>query len=391
MLSQLFSRRKKNSPAAETQQEPPVLTKIVPRSEHSTTQLPAQPVDQPAPMRPDLLMTPYLQATDIAVTFANPELPDEPLVDVNDAFCRLTGYDAIHALNRNCRFLQGELTPRTERTAIRQGIKGDYYLITRLLNYRRNGELFDNVLQVGQIRDTGGHTRFLFGLQWDITRTKHLLGGSSLDADLLDRTLSPQLERLSRLANHLVRRSDALGVGAAGIPLVERLAAMSRPFQFPTQGTSRDRATLRMLLEYLIAPHKGDPRSRFRINGSDGVFDTDIAGPLALWLHELAVGSREYGALSESTGLVILSWTFTDKFGPPMIEFHWQEVKFASMPGAHEMDPNAPINRTGGTGARVVRDVVEFAGGRCDTRAGGGKLESKLVLPNVTQVESSLS
>ncbi len=68
---------------------------------------------------PDLLMTPYLAQSDIAVSFATPELPEEPLIDVNDAFCELTGYDAIDTLDRNCRFLQGDLTPRSEPAASR--------------------------------------------------------------------------------------------------------------------------------------------------------------------------------------------------------------------------------------------------------------------------------
>lgn len=346
------------------------------------------PASVGAPLRPDLLMTPYLANTDVAVSYADPHLPDEPLIDVNDAFCNLTGHKAVHCLLRNCRFLQGEQTRRPEPAAIRQGIKGDFYLITRLLNYRRNGELFDNVLQLGQVRDTDGNTRFLFGLQWDVTRTKNLLGGSSVDPELVDRSLTPELERLGRLANHLVRCSDARGVGAAGVPLVERLAAMSRPFQFPTSGPDRSRPTLRALLDYLLAPHLGVPGSRLRIKGSDGTFDTSIAGPLALWLHELATSSRQYGALSEPTGIVILSWDFPMDHGQPMIAFHWEEIKFGPIPGPLTFDPYAPVNRNGGTGARVAQDIVEFAGGHTETRVWKDRLDSMLTLPNDPAVDA---
>lgn len=338
--------------------------------------------DSDIPQRPDLLMTPYLEASDMAVSFADPYLPDEPLIEVNDAFSTLTGYRKVHCLLRNCRFLQGRQTRRAESAAIRQGINGDFYLITRLLNYRRSGEPFDNVLQVGQVRDTEGRTRFLFGVQWDVTRTRNLLGGSTLTPDLVDRALTPQLERLARLANHLVRRSDALGTGAAGIPLVERLVAMSRPFQFPTPGANRGRGTLRALLEYLLAPYPGVAGSRVRINGSDGEFDVDIVGPLALWLHELASAARQNGALSCSTGIIILSWDFPVERGEPMIAFHWQELRFAPRPGRRVFDPYAPVNREGGVGARVVQDIVEFAGGHVITRSWEDKLDAVLTMPN---------
>ena len=386
-----FAKGKSKSREAENLPEPPVLTAVVEKPEQAQVRVQAHqskantqsaPQPAPAPSRPDLLMTPYLANSDMAVSYADPGQTDEPLIRVNDAFCALTGYSREKCLGTNCRFLQGELSRKSESTAIRTGIQEDHYLITRLLNYRYNGELFDNVLQVGQVRDTGGNTRFLFGLQWDVTRTMHLLGGSSMEADLENRTLTPQLRRLARLANHLVRRSHTLGVGAAGIPMVERLVAMSRPFQFPTTGPLRDRSTLRALLDYLLEPHTGVPGSRLRITGTDGTFDTDIAGPLAIWLHELASASRQYGALSQPTGVIILSWGFPKERGRPMIAFNWHEMKVAALPGAEILEPFVPANLTGGTGARVVQDVVEFSGGRTMTRAWDDKLESTLVLPN---------
>ena len=44
------------------------------------------------------------------ITIADPNLPDCPLMYVNEAFCRMTGYDQDEILGRNCRFLQGPET-----------------------------------------------------------------------------------------------------------------------------------------------------------------------------------------------------------------------------------------------------------------------------------------
>jgi PAS domain-containing protein len=49
------------------------------------------------------------------ITIADPNLPDCPLMYVNAAFCRMTGYDREEIIGRNCRFLQG---PETDRAAV---------------------------------------------------------------------------------------------------------------------------------------------------------------------------------------------------------------------------------------------------------------------------------
>ena len=49
-------------------------------------------------------------ATDLSFTITDPHTPDEPLVWVNPAFTRMTGYTLEEVMGRNCRFLQGDAT-----------------------------------------------------------------------------------------------------------------------------------------------------------------------------------------------------------------------------------------------------------------------------------------
>ncbi len=340
------------------------------------------PPPRPIPARPDLILTPFLASSDMPVSFVDPGAADQPLIHVNDAFCQLTGYARDDCVGHNCRFLQGRLTRRSEADTIRQGIDAERYLITRLLNYRCNGELFDNVVQIGQLRDTRGAVRYLFGLQWDVTETLKRLDANA-EIDLVDRTLSPPLRMLERLANHLVRRSTAIGEGAAGVPLVERLVAMSRPYQFPTPDLRPDRAVLSELLGYLLRPHAATTRQSPRLNGAQGSFDYDVVGCLALWLHELAVAASASGGLSDRGGGVTLSWGFPRERGRPMIAFHWLENTVAGPPDSHRIYPFAVSNRIGGNGAQLVREVVQFAGGRALIRSHANTLEATLVLPNL--------
>src|SRR5215207_232128 len=47
-------------------------------------------------------------ASSNGIVITDPNLPDNPIVYVNPAFERITGYTASEALGRNCRFMQGE-------------------------------------------------------------------------------------------------------------------------------------------------------------------------------------------------------------------------------------------------------------------------------------------
>ena len=57
------------------------------------------------------------------ITIADPNLPDCPLMYVNEAFCSMTGYTREEIIGRNCRFLQGPDTDPASIARIRTAIK----------------------------------------------------------------------------------------------------------------------------------------------------------------------------------------------------------------------------------------------------------------------------
>ena len=100
---------------------------------------------------------------------ADPTLPDCPIVFASDPFLHLSGYRREEVLGRNCRFLQGPDTDRDTVTQLRKAIKEGREITVRLLNYRKDGTPFWNMLTVAPIRDVTGHPRFLVGVQVDVT------------------------------------------------------------------------------------------------------------------------------------------------------------------------------------------------------------------------------
>ena len=100
---------------------------------------------------------------------ADPTLPDCPIVFASDAFLELSGYRREEVLGRNCRFLQGPDTDRSTVAVLKKAIQEGREVTVRLLNYKKDGTPFWNMLTVAPIRDVLGNPRFLVGVQVDVT------------------------------------------------------------------------------------------------------------------------------------------------------------------------------------------------------------------------------
>jgi PAS domain S-box-containing protein len=108
------------------------------------------------------------------ILITDPRQPDNPIIYVNPAFERLTGYDAADALGRNCRFLQGAGTDPSAVSEVRQALKEERGLRIELLNYRKDGSSFWNELTISPLRDTKGRVTHYVGIISDRTEHKRI-------------------------------------------------------------------------------------------------------------------------------------------------------------------------------------------------------------------------
>jgi PAS domain S-box-containing protein len=112
-----------------------------------------------------------LAETAVGVTLADVRDPELPLVYVNEAFTRLTGYMSDEVLGRNCRFLQGAGTEPAAVQRIRDALAGMRETRVTLLNYRRDGTPFHNELLIAPVHDDDGVVTHVVGMQLDVTHT----------------------------------------------------------------------------------------------------------------------------------------------------------------------------------------------------------------------------
>jgi PAS domain S-box-containing protein len=97
---------------------------------------------------------------------------DNPIIYVNRAFERMTGYAAAEVLGRNCRFLQGADRDQPGLAAIRQAMREEREGHAELRNYRKDGSMFWNELFVAPVRDERGRVTHYVGVQNDVTSRK---------------------------------------------------------------------------------------------------------------------------------------------------------------------------------------------------------------------------
>jgi PAS domain S-box-containing protein len=99
-------------------------------------------------------------------------LPNNIVVYVNPAFEKITGYEASEVIGRNCRFLQGTDVFQPEKGILKNAIiKGESCSVV-IRNYRKDGSLFWNELNISPIFDGMGKVTHFIGIQTDITARK---------------------------------------------------------------------------------------------------------------------------------------------------------------------------------------------------------------------------
>ncbi|KAK3327673.1 hypothetical protein B0T19DRAFT_170270 [Cercophora scortea] len=99
----------------------------------------------------------------------DPSRDDNPIVFASEEFYRTTQYGVNYAIGRNCRFLQGPKTSRSSVERLRKNLAAGNEHCEAILNYRRDGSPFMNLLMCAPLLDSRGVTRYMIGAQVDVS------------------------------------------------------------------------------------------------------------------------------------------------------------------------------------------------------------------------------
>ena len=193
-----------------------------------------------------------LAAATSGVVITDARRPDNPVVYVNPAFERMTGYAQAEMLGRNCRLLQGPQTDPATVRVLGEALRAGAEVRATLVNYRRDGSPFWCELNLAPVLDDRGELIQYVGVQNDVTARveaeQHLRHLAEHDA----LTGLPNRAALQRRAQELLRAhadvallfvdldgfkavNDALGHEAGDVALcrvAERLREAAGPGSF---------------------------------------------------------------------------------------------------------------------------------------------------------------
>lgn len=114
-----------------------------------------------------------LEASAFPILISDALAPDTPLIYVNPAFERTTGYSAAEVLGKNCRFLHGEERAQAGLVELRAALRAGRDCTVTLRNFRKDGTLFWNELTISPVRDAHGAVTHFVGFENDITARKN--------------------------------------------------------------------------------------------------------------------------------------------------------------------------------------------------------------------------
>ncbi|MEM6761774.1 MAG: PAS domain-containing protein [Pseudomonadota bacterium] len=311
-----------------------------------------------------------LQGAPVALVITNPTIKDNPIVFVNNAFTKLTGYAPEVSVGRNCRFLQGDDTDPDAVDKIRTGIKSDREFTVEILNYKADGTPFRNRIHIAPLKDPAGKTQFFVGLQ----RPADDMRDMAVLAERLDGSLR---ELHHRVKNHLsmvigmirmqarVENADSLENYAT---LARRIETLQLLYDEMNTGGMRGPGETDVALGAYVSRIAStiaylDGRESVRLNlDVDNVRSPiDTAAQIGLLVSELVTNAYQHAFRDRSDGLVEVRLQSLSE-GSVRIQVADDGIGVADDAGWPE---------SGNLGGRIVRSLLGGLGATLN--AGGGR------------------
>ncbi len=315
-----------------------------------------------------------------AMVVADAQLPDMPLVYVNSAFERISGYSRNAVIGRNCRFLQGENTDDSDRMAIREALAQGEEITIDIVNYRSTGEEFINRLLLSPLKQDGKITHFL-GIQSEQPKDKAYADRAAILHEQL-REVQHRVKNHLALLLSLIRMESKKGADAKSsldvlANRVEALNLLYDEFSRPGQTDGNTVALGAYISRVCSALNMLDGHREVRMNLETDEFraSVDSASQMGLLVSELLTNALQHAFEAEHEGAVdVRLWNVEDG------ETICLQVSDNGLGIPEDVDwPN-----DGSLGARIVRELVNRLSGELNVETGKTGTKVTISFPKET-------
>jgi two-component sensor histidine kinase len=241
-------------------------------------------------------------------------------IERNPALARLS------ELLGNVVFLERPFHPSTLVSVARSALRG------RRRQYEARARLDD--LHRGEER-----------LRAALDKEKRAAEHQRLLIDELNHRVKNTLATVQSIAAQTLRTSETKE--DARDALERRLLALSRAHDVLTR-ESWEGADLVEVVANALKPYEISEKSRFQIKGPHVRVTPRMSLALAMALHELATNAVKYGALSNKTGTIEVSWELQNGVAPPRLSLRWMEAG----------GPPVVVPRRRGFGSRLIERTL---------------------------------
>ena len=246
---------------------------------------------------------------DVAMIITNPNLDDNPIVYVNEAFTRSTGFARSASIGRNCRFLQGEETDKESVDRMRASIESEEPITLDVLNYKANGAPFNNRIIIAPIKDASGKTEYFIAFQKEVTTADLEAEKEPVNEQLMEVQNRVRTD-MSMIIGMIRQQSAATSVPddyAALARRVESLQLLYEEMKLSDQQSNRDSIQMGSFISRLasaIAHNEGLPGVRMNMQIEPLEVPIEVATRVGLVVSELLTNAFQHAFDRMDSGLV---------------------------------------------------------------------------------------
>ena len=308
----------------------------------------------------------------LSMVLTDPNRDDNPIIYVNRAFEKTTGYAASYAMGRNCRFLQGDDHDQEGVAGIRDAVDRNDTATATLRNYRADGTPFLNRLMIAPVRDDDGVLFAFVGIQTVVTEAAEEVPPDAQDFEDTLREMQHRVKNHLQMVASMIRLQShqTKGDGEAFKLLgrrVESLAALYDEFSMPPTRAKVGAYDVVSAGAYVarVTSTVGalDGRSGIRLNtDTDAVhMESARAAHLGLLVSEILSNAMQHAFPERDEGLVEVRLT---QMGGDRVRLSIADD------GVGLGDSDWP--ESGGTGARIVLGLAAQLDGELNVATGSG-------------------